>query len=177
MKWTVPNCLTIFRLLITPIFLYTFLVVEDQNTALLIFLIAGVTDVLDGYIARKTNSITDFGKAADPLADKLITLAALFSLAYVDYLPGYFFLIYLFLSAFLLLGSILVILRKLKRIELKAQFIGKLAAMFTFIGIFLSFIPNTSKPWNIIIMWIAAATSTSAFGCYIRRYRKHIKSA
>ncbi|MCK9187187.1 MAG: CDP-alcohol phosphatidyltransferase family protein [Candidatus Colwellbacteria bacterium] len=160
-----------------PIFLYTFLVVKDQNTALLMFLVAEATDILDGYIARKTSSITDFGKAADPLADKLITLAALFSLAHIGYLPSHFFLIYLFLSAFLLSGSILIISGKLKRIELKAQFIGKLAAMFTFIGIFLSFIPNTSKPWNIIIMWIAAITSTLAFGYYIKRYRKHIKSA
>jgi CDP-diacylglycerol--glycerol-3-phosphate 3-phosphatidyltransferase len=76
-KWkgvaNVPNALTVLRLLLIPI-VWRFLYEGRMMNALIVFCIAGFTDILDGYLARKNNQITWFGKLLDPLADKLMTL-------------------------------------------------------------------------------------------------------
>ena len=77
MKWTVPNILTILRLLLVGVFLYLFLWAENYVAAVVVYCVAAVTDVVDGYIARHYNQITDFGKVMDPLADKLLVSAAM----------------------------------------------------------------------------------------------------
>ena len=74
-----PNKLTLLRILLVPFFV-AFLLIEQIPFsclwALVMFIIASVTDFLDGYIARKYNMITDFGKFADPLADKILVISA-----------------------------------------------------------------------------------------------------
>lgn len=74
-----PNKLTIGRIALVPFFVAVLLIDFPYNNivALLIFIAASITDLLDGKIARKHNLITDFGKFADPLADKILVLAAL----------------------------------------------------------------------------------------------------
>ncbi len=82
---TLPNQLTILRIILTPIFLYLFL---SKNPLLIqislgVFLIAALTDWYDGWLARKFNYITDWGKFWDPLADKILTSAAFLGLVFV----------------------------------------------------------------------------------------------
>lgn len=74
-----PNKLTLSRIILVPFFVAALLIDFPLNylVALLIFVVASITDMLDGKIARKRNLITDFGKFADPLADKILVLAAL----------------------------------------------------------------------------------------------------
>lgn len=74
-----PNKLTIFRMLITPVFLAVFLIEFPYHilAATVIFCIGSLTDALDGRLARKRQQITVFGKLADPVADKMLTTAAL----------------------------------------------------------------------------------------------------
>ena len=75
-----PNKLTLFRIVLIPFFIFfmaTYFVKYSPVWALIIFLIASFTDFLDGYIARKNNLITDFGKLMDPLADKMLVVSAL----------------------------------------------------------------------------------------------------
>ena len=75
-----PNKLTVMRMLITPVFLAFYLIKDIPHSALwalIIFLIASVTDAVDGRLARKYNQVTVFGKLADPVADKMLTTAAL----------------------------------------------------------------------------------------------------
>lgn len=74
----IPNALTLLRIVLVPIFLYL-LTCEAPAAkwwALIVFIVAGVSDYLDGEIARRWNIITDFGKIADPIADKALTLGA-----------------------------------------------------------------------------------------------------
>ena len=74
-----PNKLTMLRVLLIPVFC-VFLWMEDwagQLIAMLIFIIASLTDLLDGYIARRDNLVTDFGKLVDPIADKLLITSAM----------------------------------------------------------------------------------------------------
>ena len=80
MKLNVPNLLTIARIFITPIFLAVILMDTLPHKFLIacvIFSIASITDAVDGHLARKNNQITNFGKFLDPIADKILTTAAL----------------------------------------------------------------------------------------------------
>ena len=78
----IPNKLTILRIILVPVFVACFyLPVEGaMYIAAAVFVVAYFTDMLDGYIARKYNLITDFGKLMDPMADKLLTAAAMIML-------------------------------------------------------------------------------------------------
>lgn len=73
-----PNKLTVLRLIMTPVFLFTLLYSFPHHylVALVLFILASLTDMVDGKIARSRNLITDFGKFLDPLADKMLTTAA-----------------------------------------------------------------------------------------------------
>ena len=81
-----PNQLTILRIILTPIFLYFF--IYDDNTfrqiSIIIFIVAALTDWYDGWLARKFNYITDWGKFMDSLADKILTAAAFIGLVILN---------------------------------------------------------------------------------------------
>jgi len=85
-----PNMLTILRVLLIPFFV-VFLLLDitayDNYIALAIFILASLTDMLDGYLARKNHQVTNFGKFMDPLADKLLVSAAMICLVELDKLP------------------------------------------------------------------------------------------
>lgn len=86
------NKLTIIRIILVPVFL-VFMAVEGiqyfKIIAIVVFIIASITDKLDGYIARSRNQITRFGKLMDPLADKLLVTAALVSLVEYHIIPAW----------------------------------------------------------------------------------------
>lgn len=90
-----PNKLTVFRICMVPLFvLFMYLPIPGKYLiSLIIFAIAAITDALDGSIARKYNLVTDFGKFMDPLADKLLVIAALICLIEVRLVPGWIVLI------------------------------------------------------------------------------------
>ena len=95
MNMNLPNKLTIFRIALVPVFLII-LYVDNGATnwvAFAIFCIASATDALDGYIARKYNLITDFGKFMDPLADKLLVCSALIALTDLGRIFGWIVII------------------------------------------------------------------------------------
>ena len=74
---TIPNMLSFFRFLLIPIIVWLYAFASMREWATLVILISGFTDILDGFIARKFNMMSDLGKALDPLADKLTQLAVL----------------------------------------------------------------------------------------------------
>lgn len=77
---TIPNILSFFRLCLIPVIVWLYTVKHDNFLTLIILVLSGVTDIVDGIIARKCNMISDFGKAFDPVADKLTQMAMLFCL-------------------------------------------------------------------------------------------------
>ncbi len=77
---TIPNILSLFRLLLIPVIMWLYIVKKDPLWTTAILVLSGVTDVVDGIIARKCHMISDFGKAFDPVADKLTQIAMLFCL-------------------------------------------------------------------------------------------------
>ena len=77
LKHHLPNFLTLLRAIAVPFFLWLVFVVEDIQAALILFAAAAITDWLDGFLARRWQVISNFGKIMDPLADKLLVLSAL----------------------------------------------------------------------------------------------------
>ena len=77
---TIPNVLSFFRLLLIPVIVWLYIVKKDPIWTMAILALSGITDIVDGIIARKCNMISDFGKAFDPVADKLTQIAMLFCL-------------------------------------------------------------------------------------------------
>jgi CDP-diacylglycerol--glycerol-3-phosphate 3-phosphatidyltransferase len=86
---TLPNQLTILRIILSPVFLFCFLseVVWMKQLSIAIYIIAALTDWYDGWLARKFNYITSWGKFWDPLADKILTSSAFIGFAIVDLIP------------------------------------------------------------------------------------------
>lgn len=86
MKLNLPNLLTVSRVAITPLFLVTILMETLPHRFLIacvIFSVASITDAVDGHLARKNNMITNFGKFLDPIADKILTTAALLAFMFM----------------------------------------------------------------------------------------------
>lgn len=77
---TIPNVLSFLRLCLIPVIVWLYNYKQDYFLTVLVLLISGVTDIVDGIIARKCNMVSDFGKAFDPVADKLTQMAMLFCL-------------------------------------------------------------------------------------------------
>ena len=77
---TIPNILSFFRLCLIPVIMWLYIERQDYLWTLIILILSGITDVVDGIIARKCNMVSDFGKAFDPVADKLTQIATLFCL-------------------------------------------------------------------------------------------------
>lgn len=90
-----PNQLTILRIILTPIFMIMFLSEDStiRQLSLLVFFLAAITDWYDGWLARKFNYITEWGKFLDPLADKVLTSAAFLAFVFVDVLELWMVLI------------------------------------------------------------------------------------
>lgn len=77
---TIPNILSFFRLCLIPVIMWLYIKKQDYLSTLIILLLSGATDIVDGIIARKYNMISDFGKIFDPIADKLTQMAMLLCL-------------------------------------------------------------------------------------------------
>lgn len=129
------NRLTLMRIFLVPVFII-FIGYSKPTLALITFLIAGLTDALDGYIARKKNQITQFGKIVDPIADKTLLLSAFIFIYNSDmYYRFPFWLVVLVISRdmYILIGSFLIYILK-GSINISPSIFGKAT---TFLQIFI----------------------------------------
>ncbi|MCR5353757.1 MAG: CDP-diacylglycerol--glycerol-3-phosphate 3-phosphatidyltransferase [Clostridiales bacterium] len=152
----VPNILSVIRILLVPVFVV--LLLSGHNVAAtIVFLAAGLTDVLDGYIARKYNCISTLGKVLDPLADKLIQASAFICLWVMNYIPWWMPVIYLIKEILTIIGASIVFTKK-KSVVMSNVF-GKLATVLVFgaIAVILLFKEKIS-PLAIMIICIAVAS-------------------
>lgn len=134
-KLSFPNILTIIRIIIVPIFMFLLLyepTIISRIASLVLFLLATVTDFLDGYYARKLNCITSFGKFMDPLADKLLISSALISFVTLKIIPAWMVVIILG-REFIITG--LRIFSATEGIIVPALFLGKLKATTQMIAV------------------------------------------
>jgi len=169
-KWRhIPNILTILRLLAVPL-MAVWMISGKWTESLILFLLAEFTDILDGYIARRYNFISNFGKLADPLADKLIQLTALFLLAHGGRLSYWFFYILCGKELAMIIGSMFFLK---KEIVVSSNWVGKAAAFVLFVGIVSAFI---NSPFSESLLWIGIIISLIAAVVYLKGYLKQIKS-
>ncbi|MFO0774604.1 MAG: CDP-alcohol phosphatidyltransferase family protein [Nitrospiraceae bacterium] len=99
-----PNSLTTLRILLIPV-LVGFLVYDQPDRALIILLIAGATDALDGAVARFTNQRTRLGEILDPLADKLLLVSSFVTLSALHYVPGWVAIVVVSRDLILIIGT------------------------------------------------------------------------
>ena len=142
-----PNKLTIFRMILVPVMvIIPFLGINTEVLGIpltyiiidLIFIIASITDKLDGYLARKNNQVTTFGKFLEPLADKILVLAAMMMLVEMAKLPAWIPIIVL-AREFIVSGYRLVAVEKGGKVIAASKW-GKLKTVTQMIAIILAFL-------------------------------------
>ena len=168
----VPNILTILRMVAVPVF--AVLMMQDElYLALGVFIIAEITDVLDGIIARKSQLITPFGKVADPLADKLMQLTALFMLSEKEMIFKIIPWLVLTKDLFLLVSGFYVMKTK-KKVDVSAKWFGKLTSVILFIAILATFC-RAPRTVSDTIFWVCVVMALFAAVMYIINYFKQVK--
>jgi cardiolipin synthase len=153
----IPNTLTIVRILSIPVFVI-FLLYDRFFIALLIFIGAGITDGLDGLIARVFHQRTTIGAYLDPIADKLMLTTAFIVLAILGIIPSWLTVIVIARDVIILLGVLILQLTSHK-IEIKPIFIGKASTVLQLATIAWSLVTPFSMVMKSIfpaIIWVTA---------------------
>ena len=157
--------LSVFRLILIGVFVALFKN-ERYLLSFFVYIFAFGTDILDGWLARRNNWITNVGKVLDPLADKLIVLTVLYCLADTDYAPWWVFFLMLGKEILMVLGSLLMLGKK---VVVKSNIYGKTATCLFIAAIALVF------PWHNVaalftvghvLLYIALAASLVSMGIY-----------
>jgi len=144
-----PNKLTLLRVILVPVFVIFMMVPGSWGrwAALAVFIFASLTDTADGYIARKYNMITDFGKFMDPLADKLLVSAAMICLVTTGQLPAWI-VITIISREFIISGFRLIAAEK--GIVIAASWWGKIKTVVQMVMI-CALLINAQVMWFIVL--------------------------
>lgn len=177
--WNAPNILTMLRLLLIPIYWVLMMVRDNETAALIVFVTASITDLLDGYIARHYNQVTDWGKLFDPLADKLMVVSVMMTLVLKGAVPLIILIIIGIKEIIMVAGAACMLRRK---IVVYSKPVGKTAQFTMVAGMILSFFRhNFSAPFHVYVLWLATALTLSAMVYYslacIRALGKHDQGA
>ena len=165
----IPNILTIFRFILIP-FIVLNLVYDSYIAAFIIFTISGLTDILDGFIARKFNFITNFGKLIDPLADKCTQIITLGTLAIKDIIPMWIIIIVVLKESIMVAGASFLYGKEL---VVSSRWYGKLATVLFYIAIVCSlFIKqfDFSFDFSIYIYYLALISTIFSLIMYIKAF-------
>ena len=159
----IPNALTLLRALGVPLFLYLFLIADEPILSFVVIALGGVTDYLDGKVARYLNQTSDFGAKFDPAVDRLYIAAVIIALANKDYLP-WILVISILVRDFLLL--LVIFYQKLRGIPfLSVTFLGKAATfnlLYAFPLLLLEDLAYIGQACHII-GWAFAIWGTSLY--------------
>ena len=169
-----PNKLTTLRVIMIPFFVFFLLWQNGENytfrmIALALFIIASLTDLLDGKIARKYNLVTNFGKFMDPLADKLLVCSALICLIELNALPAWMVIIIIsrefIISGFRLIASD-------NGVVIAANYWGKFKTTFQMVSVVLLILDIPALAFvTTICVWIALLLTIVSLVDYI--YKNH----
>ncbi len=163
-----PNKLTIFRVILIPFFVVLLLfdlTAYDKWIALAIFIVASLTDFLDGHIARKYNLVTNFGKFMDPLADKLLVCSAMICLVELSRIPAWVVII-IIAREFIISGFRLV--ASDNGVVIAASYWGKFKTVFQIVMICLMIadLPSLALVTQIV-MWVAVVLTVVSLVDYL----------
>jgi CDP-diacylglycerol--glycerol-3-phosphate 3-phosphatidyltransferase len=169
-----PNALTVARLVLIPVFLLLMLDADGGYSwpAAIVFGIAGITDQVDGWLARRWHVESAFGKIADPLADRLMIDAAVIALFLYDRLP----LLALAIPArdvLLIAGYRLVVGRGY---DFSVNLAGKAATWLLYASLALTMVTHESTDWPLWIFWAGFALAAVALAGYLLKARREVRT-
>ena len=132
----VPNILTVFRIILVPIYLFLFYSTSENHLLYgELFFMAGITDILDGYIARKYDQMTKLGAALDPLADKLMAFAVLISFTSSKLIPSWVLKVIGIKEILMIIGGFILYIFKANTV-VPANNYGKIATVSLYTAVF-----------------------------------------
>ena len=167
-----PNKLTLLRVVMIPVFMAFYMYVPWPNFfATLLFVLAFVTDMLDGYLARKNNQVSNFGKIMDPLADKVLVAAAMVLLTASCVVSAW--VTVLVLAREFAVSGIRIAAAAEGNVVAASKW-GKLKTIWQFIAITLALIINRGNLFIDILMWINLALTVLSGVDYIVKNKKYI---
>ena len=177
--WNVPNVLTMLRLALIPVFVILYVNGHDK-LALLVFIIASLTDLLDGYLARKNNQITAFGKLMDPLADKVMVCTALICQASSGIIPWFAVIIVMLKELLMLIGAAVMLHND---VVVYSNLLGKTAMCAFVAALVLSFYHaefaalgfqlDSILLWISVVLTLAALVDYTAAGIRVLKNKKN----
>ncbi|HJJ12186.1 MAG TPA: CDP-diacylglycerol--glycerol-3-phosphate 3-phosphatidyltransferase [Clostridiaceae bacterium] len=165
----IPNILTVFRFILIP-FIVLNLANDKYLAAFVIFTVSGLTDILDGFIARKFNFITNFGKLIDPLADKCTQIITLATLALKNIIPMWIIIIVILKEFIMVAGASFLYGKEL---VVSSKWYGKLATVLFYIAIVCSlFIKefNFTFDFSLYIYYLALISTIFSLLMYIKAF-------
>lgn len=169
-KWNIPNTLSLLRIALVPVFMVLYLLPSVADKwAFLILLVSGVSDVLDGVIARKFNQITDCGKLLDPLSDKLTQVAVVVALTtrYPELLP----LTILCFVKELCQGIGGIILLKKGSAVRGSKWFGKVSTVVFYVCMLILVLwPESPPAFHWVLAGVAGASMLMAFLGYLKMF-------
>ena len=167
----IPNALTVFRILLIPVFAALVLRSNQGWTVAgaIIFAVAGATDQLDGWLARRWHVESRFGQLADPLADRLMIDSAVILLWYAGRLPLVALIIILGRDVLLLGGYRFVMERGY---DFKVNQIGKAGTWLLYAGLAFILITKHGADWPLYVFWSGLALALAAGSFYVARALK-----
>ncbi len=169
----IANFLTLLRLCMIPLAAYMFSL-DAFGAAAVVFFAACLTDILDGYIARRFSMVTDIGKLLDPLADKGMQLTVLISLAICDRMPFLAVGVILAKECMMFLGGLFLYRKK---IVVAANWYGKMATVVTSFSVMslLLFYEKMSAFWRGFAEWLPVCVATLAFILYFHSFLRTVR--
>lgn len=163
-----PNKITIMRIILIPIYLLVFFSNLENRILIagLIFLLAGISDLVDGYIARKYDLTTDLGAVLDPFADKLMSFAVLISFTIAKLIPSWVLIAIGIKEVFMIIGSAISIIHHKDEV-VHANYYGKFSTISFYIAI-LSIVFGVSELISTILLILTVTLNILAFYKYLR---------
>jgi cardiolipin synthase len=162
--WTLPNIVSMLRLAGIPLFLWLVLGPEADVLALVVLMLSGVTDWLDGYLARRLNQMSKLGEILDPVADRLYILAVVIGLAFRDIIPWWVAIVLPARDAFL--WCLVPFLRTRGYSALPVHFLGKAATANLLYAFPLLFVGDGTGPFATLAKVFGWAFAIWGIGLY-----------
>ena len=174
----IPNILSFLRLLMVPLFAVIYFSGLEWKyvLALAVFILAGITDIADGYLARKNGWVTTLGKIIDPLADKLMQVTVLICLLVAEVIPWWFAALCILKEIMMGIGA-LVIFRSRKVVVVSA-WCGKMAVVIFYIAVILLILFPQMFDWaRLTLCIVTVAAALFAISKYYFDYFRGSRSA
>lgn len=163
----VPNFLTLLRIVAIPVFLIL-LTDGRAGAALSVFLLAGITDALDGAIARIMNTRTTLGAYMDPLADKMLVLSSFVALAFMDAVPQWLTVVVISRDVVILAGYVMLFFLTQRMMEIRPSVVSKLATFFQLVTLssvlWVLYSPGSLLPAVHQALFLCTGVITAASG-------------